>query len=209
MEWNKLFSNPYKEKILRILPTLFNMVELENRRGKKLGMEVGTARERVLIALLMYVYGNDQVIFPPSTSHEMDVRVCGRSLSIKTKSNPGYGNVKLVWTVDWNRVDTFVKNYMPSSDLLYVNIIWDNDGGFFLIPQEVQQEALKQLGRDSFFKLPKRNTNPRGVELSSSSMKYMQEHSDTLSLNIHWQRDKTLLKERALYHRWIELWDSL
>ncbi|MGI9256287.1 MAG: ThaI family type II restriction endonuclease, partial [Salinispira sp.] len=74
----------------------------------------------------------------------MDVRVCGRSLSIKTKSNPGYGNVTLVWTVDWNRVDTFVKNYMPSSDLLYVNIIWDNDGGFFLIPQEVQQATWQR-----------------------------------------------------------------
>ena len=70
---HELFRSPYKEKIQKVLPTLFNMVELENRRGNRLGMEVGTARERVLIALLMYVYGYKSVEFPPSNSPELDV----------------------------------------------------------------------------------------------------------------------------------------
>ena len=38
---HELFCPPYKEKIQKVLPTLFNMVELENRRGNRLGMEVG------------------------------------------------------------------------------------------------------------------------------------------------------------------------
>ena len=64
MIWEKLFKEPYKTKIQRVLPILFNLVELENKRGKKLGMEVGTARERVIIALFMYVYGQDSIEIP-------------------------------------------------------------------------------------------------------------------------------------------------
>ena len=97
---HELFSSPYREKIQRVLPTLFNMVELENRRGNKLGMEVGTARERVLIALFMYVYDSRSIEFPPSTSPELDVYVNNQPLSIKTKMSKGLSGVKFVWTVD-------------------------------------------------------------------------------------------------------------
>ena len=41
---DELFTDPFRDRIIRVLPTLFNMVELENRRGKRLGMEVGTAQ---------------------------------------------------------------------------------------------------------------------------------------------------------------------
>lgn len=39
----RLFATPYKERIQKVLPILFNIVELENRRGNRLGMEVGNA----------------------------------------------------------------------------------------------------------------------------------------------------------------------
>ena len=116
------------------MPTLFNMVELENRRGNKLGMEVGTARERVLIALFMYVYGSKSVEFPPSNSPELDVLVNNQPLSIKTKSSKGLTGVKLVWTVDWNKIEAFLKTYLPTSHLLYINIIWGQDGKFLSDP---------------------------------------------------------------------------
>ncbi len=209
MIWEKLFKEPYKTKIQRVLPILFNLVELENKRGKKLGMEVGTARERVIIALFMYVYGQDSIEFPPSTSAELDILVDGSPLSIKTKSNTGFSGVKLVWTVDWEKVNQFVKFLKPQSDLLYINIIWNNDGKLFIMPKSVQQKAITDLGRGRFFKLPKRNTNPRGVELSSEAMQYLQEDKQTKSINIFWKRDPSVLVERALYNRWVDLWDSL
>ena len=191
------------------MPTLFNMVELENRRGNKLGMEVGTARERVLIALFMYVYGSKSVEFPPSNSPELDVLVNKQPLSIKTKSSKGLTGVKLVWTVDWNKIDAFLRTYVPSSHLLYINIIWGKTGSFFLIPKHVQRTVLERLTIINYAKVPPRGTNPRGVELSKTAMHLLQTHQDTQSLTIDWKRDKSLLVERALYDRWIGLWDAL
>ena len=207
--WNTLFQPPYAQKIEKVLPVLFNIVELENRRGNKLGMEVGTARERVLIALFMYVYGNRSVEFPPSTSPELDIIVKGHPLSIKTKSSKGFTGIKLIWTVDWQKVHEFARSFAPQSDLLYVNIVWNADGGFFLIPKGVQNEILERIGRTTFMKLPSLGTNPRGVELSAEALRRMTEHKETLSLVIHWRRDPSLLVERALYGRWIDLWDTL
>ena len=205
----ELFKSPYSERIVKVLPTLFNMVELENRRGNKLGMEVGTARERVLIALFMYVYGSDAVRFPPSTSHELDVLVNGDPVSIKTKSGRGTSGVKLIWTVDWDKIDEFVETYRPTSDLLYVNIVWGEVGKFFVVPRQVQERVLIELGVEQYVKLPRRGTNPRGVEISKDAMLLLQEDPQTQHLEISWQRDPSLLVERTLYDRWITLWDAL
>lgn len=131
MTWQTLFASPYREKIESILPVLFNMVELENKRGKKLGMEVGTARERVIIALCMYAYGDDKVKFPASTSHERDVIVNNRSLSIKTKSGAGCSGVKLSWTVDREKAQAFAKKFRPQSDMLYINSGLEKTGRIF------------------------------------------------------------------------------
>ncbi len=42
------------EKIKRKLPHLFNLAEVESSRAGKVGMEVGSLREKILIALLIY-----------------------------------------------------------------------------------------------------------------------------------------------------------
>ena len=209
MPFGELFQPPYSERIIKVLPTLFNMVELENKRGKQLGMEVGNARERVLIALFMYVYGDDKIEFPATTSPELDVLVDGHPVSIKTKSSKGLSGVKLVWTVDWEKIEAFRASYNPGSDLLYVNILWGMTGLFSLIPQHVQAKTLQEIGIDRYAKVPPRGTNPRGVELSREALGIFLEHPDTQSLRIAWNRDPSLLVERTLYRRWIELWDAL
>ena len=205
----ELFIPPYRERVIKVLPTLFNMVELENRRGKRLGMEVGTARERVIIALFMYVYGFDKIEFPATTSPELDVLVNGHPVSVKTKSTSGFSGVKLVWTVDWDATDSFLESYYPKSDLLYINILWGKTGSFNLIPQHVQADLLEEIGIEGYTKVLPRGTNPRGVEFSGEALRRLVGHQSTQSLQIAWNRDPSLLTERALYGRWIELWDSL
>lgn len=172
-------------------------------------MEVGTARERVLIALFMYIYGSEKIEFPPSTSPELDVRVNGHPVSIKTKSSSGLSGVKLVWTVDWRAIDSFLASYHPVSDLLYVNILWGKTGSFTLIPRHVLAETLQEIGIDRYVTIPPRGTNPRGVEISREALGLLLDHHATQSLPIEWRRDPSLLVERPLYGRWIELWDSL
>jgi len=42
-------------KIKTRLPYLFQLAELESSRAGKIGMEVGSLRERIIIALLIYI----------------------------------------------------------------------------------------------------------------------------------------------------------
>ena len=44
------------EKIEKRLPYLFQLAELESSRAGKIGMEVGSLRERIVVALLIYKF---------------------------------------------------------------------------------------------------------------------------------------------------------
>ena len=49
------------EKIQRRLPHLFFYAERESSRAGSVGMEVGSVRERILITLLIYTFGKENV----------------------------------------------------------------------------------------------------------------------------------------------------
>ncbi len=210
--WDKLINHPYREKIEKVLPKLFNMAELETKRGKKVGREAGNTRERVVIALFMYAYGKDRVEFPLTTSHELDVMLCDNPVSIKTKTyqkSNSYDGVKVSWTTDWDKLPDFLLKYNPQSDLVYVNIVWGGDGAFHIIRKEMQRQLLYDKGVEWYCKMPKRGTNFRGVPLSKEVLGALSEHDDTHRIPIRWNRDRSLLTERALYLRWVDLWDAL
>jgi hypothetical protein len=61
------------EKIKRRLPYLFQLAELESSRAGKTGMEVGSVRERIIVALLIYKFGEANVETQiPITEPEVD-----------------------------------------------------------------------------------------------------------------------------------------
>lgn len=205
----ELFLSPHKEQIIRILPTLFNRVDEENRRGNKLNMGVGFARERILVALLMHVYGTGSVRFPCKISSEMDIIVNGNPVSIKTKTGPGNAGVKLVWTSDRVKMNEFHSSYIPASDLLYVNIIWGSNGCFYLIPLSAQEEIYNKLTPEGYMKLPKEGTNSRGVEIAHKAMQELQSHSATRFIKLQWRKNTSLLGEDwTPYSRWLKSWES-
>ena len=49
------------EKIKTRLPYLFQLAELESSRAGKIGMEVGSVREKIIIALLIHKFGESNV----------------------------------------------------------------------------------------------------------------------------------------------------
>jgi hypothetical protein len=62
------------EKIKRRLPYLFQLAELESSRAGKVGMEAGSVRERIIVALLIYKFGDENVEAEiPITEPEVDV----------------------------------------------------------------------------------------------------------------------------------------
>ena len=63
-------------KIKRRLPYLFRIAELESSRAGKIGMEVGSLRERIIAALLIYKFGERNVETEiPITKREVDVKL--------------------------------------------------------------------------------------------------------------------------------------
>ena len=201
------------EKIRQRLPYLFVLAELEASRAGRVGMEIGTLREQILIALLIYKFGEENVNLDiPITMPEVDVMIFGRPLSIKTVTAKSkvIPAVKVVWTVDWQRVQEFVEGYRPKSDMLLVMVRWESEGGFYLVPESAQEEVFVRLGRENYLHIPKRGTNPRGVEISRKAIARLITHPQTKGLTIKWHRPTADLKEGerrlAPYKRWLQYW---
>lgn len=191
------------KKIQERLPKLFQIAEIESSRAGKIGMEVGSVREKVIIALFIHKFGEKTVNTKlPITESETDVVVNGRGISIKTIS--GAGGIKAVWTVDAESSKSFLENYRPKCDIFLVQIWWGQErDSLFFIPVSVQQEIFKKLGPSGYLKLPKGGTNPRGVEFSKEAIQSMLNHKDVLRISINWQKKPI---EYNVYERWIKYW---
>lgn len=186
------------------LPHLFHLAEMESSRAGKIGMEVGSLRERIIIALLIYKFGEANVeIQIPITKSEVDVEVFGQPISIKTITGRGFGGVKLIWTVDAQKAREFRENYYPHCDILLVKINWDNVGGFYYIPLEAQKRLFDIVGREKYIKLPKQGTNPRGVEFAKDALSNLVGDDLSKVVEIYWHRSKI---DYNPYKRWIDYW---
>jgi hypothetical protein len=197
-------DNRLMDRIGKRLPFLFQIAELESSRAGKVGMEVGSLREKILIALLIHKFGEENVETQISiTEPEVDVKLLGRPISIKTIT--GTGGVKFSWTVDAQKAQEFVSTYTPKADILLVQIKWNGTGKFFYIPIEAQQRIFRSIGRSRYFKLPKPGTNPRGVEVSKECLSRLMEDQDTKSMTVVWRRSKI---EYSPYQRWVDYWSE-
>lgn len=190
------------ERIKKRLPYLFQLAELEASRAGRVGMEVGSLREKIVVALLIYKFGEDNVDTDiPITEPEVDVRLFGEPVSIKTVT--GMGGVKSVWTVDAQSAQRFFQNYLPKSEMLLVRINWSQMGGFFYIPSYVQRDVFDRLGRERYLKLPKPGTNPRGVEISKEALMMLLQDEETKHIDIYWKKEHI---PYSLYKRWVDYW---
>lgn len=191
-------------KIRDKLPYLFQLAELESSRAGKIGMEVGSVREKVITALLIYKYGESNVESNlPITEPEVDVKLFNNPISIKTISGREPSGVKLIWTVDAEKAKYFLETWRPNYDLLFVHINWSALGGLYYIPLEVQNHVFKKMGRDEYIKLPKLGTNPRGVEISNKALRAAINDDRTKSVEINWIKESI---DYDPFKKWVDLW---
>ena len=204
-EIDPLFSDEtIVKKIKQKLPYLFQIAELECSRAGKIGMEVGTVREKIITALLTYKFGEENVISEiPITEAEIDVILYNNPISIKTITGKNTTGIKLIWTVDAQKAIEFSNNYTPNCHLILVHINWDSVGGFHFIPQKAQLDTLKLLGNHRYIKLPKPGTNPRGVEMSAEACQKLLQHELTKTIIIDWKKENIEFKP---LERWVNLW---
>lgn len=192
------------KKIQVKLLKLFQIAELESQRAGKTGMEVGPLRERILVALLIHKFGEENVNTEiPITETETDVVIEGFPLSIKTKTGKSFSGIKSVWTVDQESIESYLKNYKPHMGILLAQINWNDKGYLFFITEKTQMKIYESLGSEKYFKVYKSGTNPRGVEFSEEAMNLMIQDTSTKSILIDWQRENINYNP---FKRWVELW---
>lgn len=194
-------------KIQKKLPKLFQLAELESMRGGKIGMEVGSLREKIIVALLISIFGDSNVKTEFSiTEPEVDVEVHSEKYSIKTitKKKIG-GGVKLIWTVDAEKALEFLEKYIPDCGMIFVHINWSNGGGLYYFPKTIQLDILKQIGIKAYLKLPKQGTNPRGVEMTGEALKCLCDHQKKLFIPINWIKTKI---DYDPFKRWVDYWNE-
>jgi len=202
-----IFRDPdLVEKVKRRLPHLFYYAERDSSRAGRVGMEVGSLRERILVALLIYCFGRENVETEvPITEHEVDVKVFEEGVSIKTLTTSGrrIGGVKAIWTVDARRSADFVRDFRPRCDYLVAHVVWNDEGGLYYLPVQAQTAVFESLGRDRYLRLPRQGTNPRGVEITAEAMQQLVAHSAAQSIPIEWRRPAAPYDP---YDRWVEYW---
>ena len=192
------------DKIKRRLPYLFQLAELESSRAGKIGMQVGSVRESIIVALLIHKFGEANVKTEiPITEREVDAKLSGEPLSIKTITGKSFGGIKLTWTVDSRKAREFRDSYYPHCDILLVQINWNGYGGFYYIPFEAQKRVFDRMGRKNYIKLPKVGTNPRGVEITKEALSTLLENNKSRRIEINWQRTKIDFNP---YKRWVDFW---
>jgi hypothetical protein len=202
---NEMFEDEaLRGKIKKRLPYLYHLAELENSRAGKIGMQVGSVRESIIIALLIYKFGESNVKTDISIIEpEVDVELFGQPISIKTITGTGFGGVKLIWTVDAQKAREFLESYYPSCDLLLIQIVWNGKGGFYYIPLEAQERLFEKLGRGRYIKLPKVGTNPRGVEITKEALLSLVHDKESKVIDIDWHKSEI---DYQPYKRWVDYW---
>ena len=194
------------DRIKRRLPYLYQLAELESSRAGKIGMQVGSLRENIIVALLIYKFGENNVNTDiPIIEPEVDVELSGNSISIKTITGKSLSGVKLIWTVDAEKAQEFLENYYPRCDILFVQIVWNDIGGFYYIPLEAQKRLFEKIGTIKYIKLPKPGTNPRGVEISKEALSRLVGDKETKVIEISWQKSEIEYKP---YQRWVDYWSE-
>ncbi len=191
-------------KIQKRLPQLFRIAELECSRAGKIGMQVGSMREAIIIALLIFKFGEPNVETDiPITEPEIDAKVFGYPVSIKTITGRGFSGVKLIWTVDAQSALEFQTSYTPSCDILFTQILWGGRGGLYYIPLEIQRELINKIGRERYIKLPTLGTNPRGAEITKEALQNLILDRETRVIEINWEKPTINYDS---YKRWVDYW---
>jgi hypothetical protein len=108
-------------RIQERLPVMFYIAEIESSRAGRIGMEVGSLRESILISMLIYKFGEENIETEILiTEPEVDVIISGEPISIKSKTGHGFGGIKVSWTVDAEKALQFLDHYEPTCDILFL-----------------------------------------------------------------------------------------
>lgn len=123
VENDLLFNHFQNKKNIQGLIQLYQSSQIECSRSSGLTPEVGSSRERDLIA--SFVNNSDlDVVYNISNDKEEDVIIHGNKISIKHSSNKNksQSGIKIIWTVDIEKRNEFIKNFQFTCDIIIVYV---------------------------------------------------------------------------------------
>ena len=174
----KHFQN---KKHLSNLIRLYGLSQRENSRNNRLTPEIGTAREKDLIASL--VSNQDLVVtYDIPNESEEDVIVNEEMISIKHSSSKkvSSGGIKVIWTSNELKQSEFVRNHVWGERHLLLSFVRFKDHGtnsgeleIILLDKTVilHQQYLHLLREEPVFKCLKGNC--RGIEFVPSFFEHL------------------------------------
>jgi hypothetical protein len=157
-----------KENITNLI-CLYQASHLECSRSRGLTPEVGSSRERDLIASFCNNKSLD-VNYNISNENEEDVIIDNKKISIKHSSNKTVNQrgIKIIWTVDSNKREHFINNHTFTCDMLIVYVRFEEelDQGELEIVY-LPAELLEKHRSDKMFKCLEGNS--RGIEFQKDA----------------------------------------
>jgi hypothetical protein len=167
---NEIFSHFQQEKYINGLITLYQSSQKECLRSSGLTPEVGSSRERDLIASFASNSLLD-VNYDISNEKEEDVVINKNNISIKhsSKTTNSQSGIKIIWTVDHEKRNEFLKHFTFTCDLLIVYVRFDKtiENGVIEVIYMTRNELIHQqinsnIRKEEIFKCL--DGNSRGVE---------------------------------------------
>jgi len=159
---------------LRNLYYLYNGSEQECTRNGKKTPEIGTSREKDLIASLA---SNDDLMvsYDIYNKEPYDVIVNNRYISLKHSSNvrATSAGIKIVWSAEKATQDKFEQNFSFKCDLLIVYV-----REFEIEIIYITKEKLEELRQNSSKILKRLNGNSRGIEFDPTFFKKIIKDAD-------------------------------
>lgn len=157
---------------------LYQKSQSECTKHNKLSMEVGTSREKDIIAVLRY-HMKQKVVYNVGVHAPEDITICEQKFSIKhSSSKVGKGSIKWKWTSDAYQARQFKEQVMTSfTDIYYSNmlLVYMDVRAMIVtligIDKQTIISGIQNLMDDAF--VNRAGTNNRGVEFSPRMLKYI------------------------------------
>ena len=167
---NEIFIHFQEEKYIKGLIILYQSSQTECSRSSGLTPEVGSSRERDLIAS----FASNPLLnvnYDITNEKEEDVKINNNNISIKHSSNKNnsQNGIKIIWTVDIEKRNEFLKKFTFNCDLIIIYVRFDKtiENGYLEIiyisrNELIHQQTNSSIRKEILFKCLEGNS--RGIE---------------------------------------------
>lgn len=194
-----LTDQKYSKVIQQKLPPAFQTVEDELKGNPA----VGLLREQVILGMLIAFLGKEKVeVVPSGVNPDIDCYIDSEPISIKTVSSSG--GIRLKWTSNASKAQEFIGGFEPNGHLFIVRIIWGDTGTIRFISLDTQKSIFHQLGAAGYLDY-RGSTNTRGVNLSQGAELALNQHPQSISLPIRWNRSEEIINP---VDKWVSYWQE-